>query len=50
MTDKGAPDDMVRALTGRGVDVRLVPAEGAVEPGGINPGGVNSPDASRSFR
>jgi len=50
LTDEGAPDDMVRALTGRGVDVRLVPAEGAVEPGGLNPGGVNSADASRSFR
>ncbi|HTG41613.1 MAG TPA: hypothetical protein VK697_08365, partial [Methylomirabilota bacterium] len=50
LTDEGAPDDMVRALTGRGVDVRLVPAEGEVEPGGSNPGGVNSADASRSFR
>ena len=45
LTDEGAPDDMVRALAGRGVDVRLVPADGAVEPGG-----VNSSDASRSFR
>jgi hypothetical protein len=36
---------MVRALTGRGVDVRLVPADGAVEPAA-----GNSADASRSYR
>jgi DeoR/GlpR family transcriptional regulator of sugar metabolism len=45
LTDEGAPDGMVRALAGRGVDVRLVPADGAVEPSG-----VNSADASRSSR
>jgi DeoR/GlpR family transcriptional regulator of sugar metabolism len=43
LTDDGAPDAMVRALTGRGVDVRLVPPDGAAEPGG-----VDSADATRS--
>jgi DeoR/GlpR family transcriptional regulator of sugar metabolism len=43
LTDAGAPDAMVRALTGRGVDVRLVPSDGAAEPGGID-----SADATRS--
>lgn len=43
LTDDGAPDAMVRALTGRGVDVRLVPPVEAAEPGG-----VDSADATRS--
>jgi DeoR family transcriptional regulator of aga operon/DeoR family fructose operon transcriptional repressor len=43
LTDDGAPDAMVRALTGRGVDVRLVPSVQATEPGG-----VDSADATRS--
>ena len=45
LTDEGAPEAMVRALTGRGVEVRLVPLEEAVEPGA-----VNNVDASRSSR
>ena len=43
LTDDGVPDAMVRALTGRGVDVRLVPSDQAAEPGG-----VDSADATRS--
>jgi DeoR/GlpR family transcriptional regulator of sugar metabolism len=35
MTDEGAPDEMIGALTGRGIDVRLVPTETAADLGTV---------------
>lgn len=45
LTDEGAPDAMVRALTGRGIEVRLVPSNPKVE----LPAGTSA-DPSRSTR
>jgi DeoR/GlpR family transcriptional regulator of sugar metabolism len=42
LTDEGAPDAMVQALTGRGVDVRLVRPD---DPAGA--GAVKSAEATR---
>jgi DeoR/GlpR family transcriptional regulator of sugar metabolism len=36
LTDDGAPDGMIDALVGRGIDVRLVPTETAADPGAAN--------------
>jgi DeoR/GlpR family transcriptional regulator of sugar metabolism len=43
LTDAGAPADMVRALTGRGVEVRLIgPGQGAVEGAGDGSGATRT--------
>lgn len=45
LTDEGAPPEMVRSLTGRGVQVRLVPLDQRVEPHA-----AGSSDMTRSSR
>lgn len=43
LTDEGAPDAMVQALIGRGVQVRLIGPDRVVEPDAVNSSGATMP-------